>query len=127
MNHTSRPAAAVATFALSALPLLFLPSAAAADTTPGATKAGAEHAERLAAEGDRPSKAQIEQRERKGTSGGDQGGSRQQQSPSAPSSSGDTGAAAWQLALSVAFGATLTGGVVLASRQVSHRRRVVAP
>jgi len=119
MKLTSRPAAAVAGFALSALPILLMPSAAAADTAPrGAsttptTKAAIEHAERQVADAGPTSKAQIEHRERgqRGTAA-DQGGSRAPLSPTAPSSSGDTGAAAWQLALSAALGAAVTGGVV---------------
>jgi len=124
MNQTSRPAAALAAFALSAVALLLVPTDAAADTARGATKAGVEHSERLAAGADGLSKAQIEQREREQRTTG--GGAQQQPAPSSPSSSGGTGAAAWQLALSAALGAVLTGGVVVASRQVTHRHAVAS-
>lgn len=128
MNQTSRPAAAVAALALSALPILLGPSGATASSAPdGATKAGIEHAERLSLAGDGPTKAQIERQEREqSAANASQGGSRQQRPPSSPSSPGDTGAAAWQLALSAALGAALTGGVVVASRQVTHHRHAVA-
>ena len=119
MKQTSRPAAAVAAFALSALAVLLGPTDASADTAGGATKAGIEHSERLAAGADGPSKAQIEQREREERTTG--GGAKQQPAPSVPSSPGGSGAAVWQLALSAALGAVLTGGVILASRQVSQR------
>jgi len=126
MNQTHRPAVTVAALALSAGSLLLIPSGAAADTSGRpASKAAIEHAELQAAGVDRPSKAQIEQRERQhGTAGATGSGSQQQ--PSSPSSSGGTGAAAWQLALSAALGAVLTGGIVVASRQVTHHGRAVA-
>lgn len=124
MNQTSRPAAAVAAFALSALALLLSPTDASADTAGGPTKAGIEHSERLAAGADGLSKAQIEQREREQRTTG--GGAQQQLAPSSPSSSSGTGAAAWQLALSAALGAALTGGIVVASRQVTHRHAVAS-
>lgn len=123
MNRTSRPAVAVAALALSTSPLL-LAVPAAADTS-GSTKAGIEYAERQASGGDRPNKAQIEKGEREqGTGGG--GGAVQEPAPSSGSSTGTNGTTAWQLALSAALGAGLTGGVVVASRQVSQRRQAVA-
>jgi hypothetical protein len=127
MNRTSRLSVTVATLALSGGPLL-LAVPAAADTA-GRTKAGIEYAERQASAGDRASKAQIEQQEREQalTGGG------QEKAPTSGSTSGSTSggaggsdASAWQLALAAALGAGLTGGVVVASRQVSQHRHAVA-
>lgn len=120
MTRTVHAAAAAAGLALSALPV-FLP-VAVADTSPSRTKAQIEHAEREATGRTGPTKAQIEQREREqGLPGEGQG-----TAPSTPVSSGSGDAAAWQLALSAALGATLMGGVVVVSRQVSHHRHAVA-
>ena len=121
MTHLSRPAAAVAALVLSALPCLVSPSSAAADTA--TTKAGIEHAERLAAGGDHPSKAQIEREERESaTVGGTD--RRPVETPSSPSGSSDP--VVWQLALSAAAGAALTGGAVMAGRKVNQQGHAVA-
>jgi hypothetical protein len=123
MKRTSRAAAGVTGLALFTLSLLA--TAAVADTTERRTKAQVEHAERSAAGPSHPTKAQIEQRERAELPTGGE----QQRAPSptgGSAGSGDSGAAAWQLTLSAALGATVTGGVVLASRQVSHHRHAVA-
>ncbi|MGH8938405.1 MAG: TolB family protein, partial [Actinomycetes bacterium] len=73
----------MATLALSTIPLLAIP--AVADTS--GTKAGIEHAERMAAGSDPASKAQIERREREKLT---TGGGSEQPTPSSPSRSGDT-------------------------------------
>lgn len=120
MRHTPRPATALAGLALAAAPFMLVADPAVAD---GNTKAAIEHAEAQAA-ATTPSKAQIEHQERVQKSSG--GGS-QLQSPQLPApSSGGGGAVAWQLALSAALGATLTGGAVVASRQMTNHRHAVA-
>jgi hypothetical protein len=138
MTRTVHVATAAAGLALFTFPV-FLPGAAA-DTSPSRTKAQIEHAEHAAtgptdltkaqiehaehtATGPTdPTKAQVEQRKRQqGLSGAGQG-----TAPSTPVSSGTGDAAAWQLALSAALGATLMGGIVLVSRQVSQHRQAVA-
>ena len=101
-----------------------MPTGASADTAPaGSTKAGIERAERVAAGGTGLSKAQIEQNERVSVSGGSSPALR---SPVGTPASSDNSAAAWQLAFSAALGAALTGGVVLATRQVNHHRHAIA-
>ncbi len=123
MNTTSRSAVAVATFALSTAPLLLAVPAAA--DTPGGTKDGIRYDERQTPGVDQESKAHIEQRERGQRAGTGSGGA--VQTPTSPSSSsGGAGATAWRLALSAALGAGLTGGIVVASREVSQRRQAVA-
>ena len=124
MKQISRPIAVAAASTLSALAVLLVPADAAADTARGATKAGIEHSERMAAGADGLSKAQIEQREREQSTSG--GGARQQPAQPSPSSSNGSGAAAWQLALGATLGAVLAGGVVVASRQVTHRHAVAS-
>ncbi len=119
MSHIARPAAGLAVLVLSTGPFLLMPSSAAAD---GDTKAGIEHAERQAVEP--PNKARTEFLERQVTSSSGQV-DRAPSVPTSPSGGGGT-ADAWQLALSMALGATLTGGVVLASRQVSQHQQAVA-
>lgn len=128
MTYISRPAAGVAALTLSVLPFA-LPTGASADTGPASrTKAAIEHEERL--EGSGPHKAQIEHAERQsapvagttalaGTTA--QGGN----PVDSPAPSGGGNAAAWQLALSAALGATVTGGAVLAARLASHHRHAV--
>jgi hypothetical protein len=120
MTRTSRAAAGATGLALCTLPLLV--PAAVADTHEPRTKAQIEHAERLGGGQNHPTKAQVEQRERDQASTG-QG--QQRNAPATPASGGDD-AAAWQLALSAALGAAVTGGIVLTSRQVSHHRQAVA-
>ena len=122
-HHPHRPRhprhrVAALTAALAALALVLLPAAALATTNP-APKAAIEHAERqaaVAAEPDQPNKAQIEHHEA--------------QVPVPASAhpqpeSGSTGdAALWQLAMSAALGAALTGAVVVASRRMGPRPHV---
>ncbi len=120
MTYSPRPATALAGLALAAAPFLLVADPAVAD---GNTKAAIEHAESQAV-ATTPSKAQIEHQERAQQS---TGGMSQPQSPQLPSpASGGGGAAAWQLALSAAFGATLAGGVLVASRQMTNHRHAVA-
>ena len=119
MTRTVHVAAAAAGLALFTGPV-FLP-AAVADTSPLTTKAQIEHAERAATGPSHPTKARVEQRERQQSLSGEG----QRTSPSTPVSSGAGDAAAWQLALSAALGATLMGGIVLVSRQVSQHRHAV--
>jgi hypothetical protein len=121
MTRTSRAAAGATGLALCTLTLLV--PAAVADTTQPRTKAQIEHAERLGGEQNHPTKAQVEQRERAQASTG-QG--QQRNAPATPPASSDGDATAWQLALSAALGAAVTGGIVLSSRQVSHHRHAVA-
>jgi hypothetical protein len=113
--HHPRHCVAALTLALSALPLVLLPAAALATTDPG-PKAAIEHAERQAAGPTHPTKAQVEHHE--------------VQLP-VPAShdpqpvSGSTGdAALWQLAMSAALGAALTGAVVVTSRRLGQRHHV---
>jgi hypothetical protein len=107
---------AALTLALSAMPLVLLPAAALATTDPG-PKAAIEHAEHQAAATTHPTKAQVEHREAR---------------PAAPADpqpvSASTGdAAAWQLAMSAALGAALTGAVVVTSRRIGRHRHVATP
>jgi len=123
MRYISRAAVAVGTFALSGACFLLVPTGAAADSAPaGTTKAGIEHAERIASDGAGLSKAQIEQRER--ATATDAGPARP--APVGEPARGDKGAAASQLALSATLGAALTGVVVLAARQVNQHRHAIA-
>ena len=125
MSNISRPAAAVAALALSAMPFLLAPSPASADTAAGATKAAIEHDERLAAGGNHPSKAQIERQERAERDSATSGGSTERRPLETPSPSGGGGdPVVWQLALSAAAGAALTGGAVIAGRKVNHGHAV---
>ena len=116
-HRQNRPRHRVATLALalSALPLVLLPTVALATTDPG-PKAAIEHAERQAAGATQPNKAQIEHHEA--------------QLP-VPAShdpqpeSGSTGdAALWQLAMSAGLGAALTGAVVVTSRRIGQHHDV---
>jgi hypothetical protein len=124
MRHISRPAAAVSTIVLSALCYLIVPSGANADAAPVVgTKAGIEHAERLAAGEPVPStKAQIEHHERASSLVD----SPAREAPVGVPAPSNNSVAAWQLAFSAALGAALTGGVLLAARQVNHHRQAVA-
>jgi hypothetical protein len=121
MSKTSRAAAGTAALVLCTLPLVH--PAVAADNAPSRTKAGIEYAERqVAATTDLPSKAQVERDERESAGG---------TGPRSPeggtgSTGGDGGAAAWQLGLSAALGAALTGGVLVAAQQMRHHRQAVA-
>jgi Flp pilus assembly protein TadB len=121
MTRTSRAAVGATGLVLCTIPLLV--PAAVADTTQPKTKAQIERAERLAADQNRPTKAQVEQEERAQASTGPGLQSNVPLTPPAPS---DDDAAAWQLALSAALGAAVTGGIVLTSRQVSHHRQAIA-
>jgi hypothetical protein len=120
MTRTSRAAVGATGLALCTVPLLV--PAAVADTTHPKTKAQIERAERLAADQNRPTKAQVEQEERVQASTGP---GRQSNVPLTPPAPSDGDAAAWQLALSAALGAAVTGGIVL-TRQVSHHRHAIA-
>lgn len=112
MNHNFRLAAAVAALGLAGLTGLLTPVVAAAAPAPHDDLAN-----------NSPSKAQTERAERDAAS---RGGAGERRDPiDIPSPTGGD-AAAWQLALSAALGAAVTGGVVLASRQVSHHRHAVA-
>ena len=126
MNCIPRSAVTVASIGLSAIFLLFIPTAAAAAAEPVATtKAGIEYTERLAAEQLR-SKAQVERDERASQSPASRtiGGGALPGAVDRHSSGG--GAAAWQLALSAALGAAVTGGLVVASRQINQHRHAIA-
>jgi hypothetical protein len=126
MTRTARAAVGAAGLALGTLPLL-VPIAVAASTRPP-TKAQVEHYERSARTA-HPTKAQIERDEHaRASSGPGQpsaagGGS----APSILTGPNGSDAAAWQLALSAALGAAVTGGgVLLASRHVNQHRHAVA-
>ena len=123
MRHISRPAAAVSTIALSALCYLMVPNGANADTAPvTGTKAGIEHAERSAAGEGGLSKAQIERDERASNAGSNA----ERRAPAGDPVSGNDGATQWQLAFSAFLGAAVTGGVVVATRQVNQHRHAIA-
>jgi hypothetical protein len=113
--HRPRLSVAALAVALSALTLVLLPAAALATTDPG-PKAAIEHAERQAAGPTHPTKAQVEHHEA------------QLPVPAAHDpqpASGSTGdAALWQLAMSAALGAILTGAVVVTSRRMGQRHHV---
>jgi hypothetical protein len=116
-HRPNRPRHRVAalSLALSALPLVLLPAAALATTAPG-PKAAIEHAEMQAAGPTHPTKAQVEHHEA------------QLPVPASQDpqpASGSTGdAAPWQLAMSAALGAVLTGAVVGTSRRIGQHRHV---
>jgi hypothetical protein len=117
MKHLTNTAARLL-LGLSVLPTaLLLPAIAAADAAAPSTKAQIEHAERGATPA-HTTKAQVEAAPAPATVP-------QSDHPTVPSSgSGD--AAAWQLAVSAAFGAALAGGVIVASRQLTSHRHPVA-
>ena len=120
MSHVSHRRAATLALALSTLPLVLFPAAAVADTAPS-TKAAIEHVEQKAATPTHPSKAQVEHDELVPS-----GRAGQQVTPSSTGSSGGADATAWQLALSAALGALITGGVVVGSRRFGHDGAAVA-
>ena len=131
MTTTTRPrAAAVATLALTGAlavsPLLAVTAWADEPSgTAARTKAQIEHEERQATAGPM-SKAQIEHQEMtaadatSGTSVSTSGAAAQSQPIGSSSSSGD--AAAWQLAVSAALGAAVTGAAFVGARQVARHR-----
>jgi len=125
MTRTTRAAVGAAVLALGTLPLLV--PIAVADSTTSPPKAQVEHDERSAGPA-HPTKAQIERDEHaRASSGPGQpsaagGGS----APSIPTGPNGGDAAAWQLALSAALGAAVTGGVLLVSGQVRQHRHAVA-
>jgi hypothetical protein len=127
MNQFARAGLGAAALTAAALPLL--PAIAVADDGPHPSKAQIEYQERVAAATQHPTKAQIEYAERSRAAAGAPAsataGSRSQTTSRVPISDGGD-AAAWQLALSAAAGAALTGGAVLASRQVSRHRQAIA-
>lgn len=125
MTSTAGAAAGAAGLALITLPLL-VPVAVADSTTPQ-TKAQIENAERSAA-ATHPSKAQVErdEGEQVPTDPGQPAAGGEGSTPSTPGGSDGGDAAAWQLALSAALGAAVTGGVVLVSGQVRQHRHAVA-
>jgi len=132
MSHLTNPAARLL-LALSAVPaVLLLPTSAAADAGTPSTKAQIEHAELQSAGTTSLTKAQIEHSER--TSATATGATTtttrtttvQPVGISNSGSSGSGDAAAWQLALSAALGAAVTGGALVTARQVSAHRHPLA-
>jgi hypothetical protein len=127
MNQFARAGLGAAALTVAALPLF--PAVALADNDPQPNKAQIEYQERVAAASQHQTKAQIEYAERSqaaaGGSASSASGSQSGTASQAPISDGGD-AAAWQLALSAAVGAALTGGAVLASRQVTRHRHAVA-
>jgi len=133
MTTTTRPrAAAVATLALTGAlavsPLLAVTAWADEPSgTAAPTKAQIEHEERQATAGPM-SKAQIEHQEMtaadatSGTSGSTSGAASTAQSQPIDSSSSSGDAAAWQLAVSAALGAAVTGAAFVGARQVARHR-----
>lgn len=119
MSHVSSRRAASLALALSALPLVLVPATAAADSGPS-TKAAIEHAEQQAAAPTHPPKAQVEHDESTSTRP-----SGQQITPS-PHPSGGLDATAWQLALSAALGALVTGGVVVGYHRLAQQGTAIA-
>ena len=116
MTRLTRTMAAAAGLALCTLPLCATADAATR------TKAQIEHDELTAVATSHPNKAQVEHRERAELAA--RQAARRPSQPSGGTASGD--AATWQLALSAAFGAAATGGVVFVSRRVGQRRQAVA-
>ena len=133
MKHIARVGATGAALTLASLPLL--PMVAVANEAPVPSKAQIEQEERLMAplrlhfgaapETAQLTKAQIEYAERTNAAASATSvtGTQGQTQPSVPDS-GD--AAVWQLAVSAAVGALITGGVVLASRGVSRHRHALS-
>ena len=122
MSHLTNTAAARLLLTLTVLPTaLLVPTIAAADTTPPSTKAQIEHAEQLSAR--TVTKTQVERSERAAatTTATRTTTTTTTRSP-ATSGAGGGDAAAWQLAASAAFGAALTGGVLLTSRRIVDHR-----
>jgi hypothetical protein len=105
-----------------------LPVAAQAEDGSHTTKAQVEWTERVAATfpaaANHPPKAQIEHAESE-TGGSSPADVRQQPARERHDVSGD-GAAAWQLALSAAAGASVTGLVVAAGRRTNRGRAALA-
>ena len=121
MSHVTHGRGATLALALSTLPFVLLPVAAGADTAPPSTKAAIEHAEQQASTPTHPTKAQVEREESTTSRPGGQ-----QVTPSSTHSSGGVDATAWQLALSAALGALVTGGVIVGSRRFGHHGAAVA-
>lgn len=132
MDHHPNATAARLLLTLSVLPTaLLVPAVAAADTAApgtGATKAQVEHGERAAASAAPGTKAQVEHREQAAATSAATTARTASTATRGHASTGSRGgdAAAWQLALSAALGAVLTGGALLTGRQVTHHRRPVA-
>ena len=133
MKHIARVGATGAALTLASLPLL--PMVAVAQEEPVPNRAQIEYQERVSAplrlhygtELGQPTKAQIEYLERTSaaaSSSSTSGSGSQVQSQPSTSDSGD--AAVWQLAVSAAAGALLTGGVVLASRNMGRHRHALS-
>lgn len=131
MKRIARVGATGAALTLASLPLL--PMVAVAQEEPVPNRAQIEYQERVSAplrlhygtELGQPTKAQIEYTERTNAATSSSSGSVSHvQSQPSTSDSGD--AAVWQLAVSAAAGALLTGGVVLASRSMGRHRHALS-
>ena len=124
MSHLTKPAARLL-LGLSALPaVLLLPTSAAADTGAHRTKAQIEYAERQAASSAPSTQAQSEYAERQAA--GTTAASLTRGHAGSRSGGSDNDAAAWQLALSAALGAAVTGGALVTAHQVAQHRRPLA-
>ncbi len=126
MRHLTNPSAARLLLALTVLPTaLLVPTIAAADSSAPRTKAQIEHAEQLSAH--TVTKAQVEHAERASatTTATRTTTTTTTRSP-VTSGAGGGDAAAWQLAVSAALGAALTGGVLITSRRIVDHRRPLA-
>jgi hypothetical protein len=131
MKRIARVGATGAALTLASLPLL--PMVAVAQEEPLPNRAQIEYQERVSAplrlhygtEVGQPTKAQVEYMERTNAATSSTSGSGSQvQSQSSTSDSGD--AAVWQLAVSAAVGALITGGFVLTSRGVVRHRHALS-
>ena len=126
-HHTSTTAARVL-LTLTVLPTaLLVPTIAAADTAAHPTKAQVEHAERESAATAHPTKAQVEYAERQSGATAQVGHAEPAARPGTPSvsTSGSGDAAAWQLALSAAVGALVTGAAMVAGRRLGEHPRAL--
>ena len=131
MNRIARTGVTGAALTLATLPLL--PVVALAHEAPVPNKAQIEYQERVQAPlrlhygvvaDSHLTKAQIEYNERTSASTGSTSSQVSKPQTQLRIDSGD--AAVWQLAVSAAAGALLTGGVVLTSRGMGRRRQALA-
>jgi hypothetical protein len=126
MDHRPSSAAARLLLTLTVLPTALLaPAVAAADVATPSTKAQIEHAEQISAR--TVTKAQVEHAERASatTAAARTTATTTTRSPATGGSDGGD-AAAWQLAVSAALGAVLTGAALLTARRVVDHRRPLA-
>jgi hypothetical protein len=127
LTSRTRAGRLVASVAVATLPLL--PAAAQADGRSHPTKGQVEYAERVAATGrqataDHPTKARVEHAELPSAPGGPTT-AREHRAPDRDDAGGGW-ATGWQLALSAAAGASVTGLVVAGGRRNGRGRAALA-